>query len=181
MTNFKEQYEGIFNIVCRFLGEGWRVNQLDIENTHRMKLTSPNFKNFPVNIRFENGRIHISGCVDSRLYRGSYNRCTVSPKREPWAIASEIKRKILFNAAEHIALAQVALQRKNEERDEKELIKGLISRLVTIDSHYGALCGFKHGALCGTVEQRYSGSYALKIDSLDKDKLVRIVGFLSTL
>ncbi|HHQ6539545.1 TPA: hypothetical protein ACSTJY_004975 [Serratia fonticola] len=181
MKNFKEQYEGIFNIVCRFLGGGWRVNQLDTVNKHRIKLTSPDFRDYAVYVRLEKDRIHIGGGVNSKLYQGGYNSCTVSPTKEPWLIANDIKRKIIFNAEEYIGYAKVARESNKDDQDEKELVKGLLSRLVEISSHWGVLCGFKHGALCGTVEQRYSGSYMLKIDSLDKDKLVRIVGFLSTL
>lgn len=181
MSNFKDQYTEVFNIVCRFLGDGWRINQLENDYAHRIKLTSPLYKNYYISARIEKGRIRLFGTVDSKYFRGGYHSCSVTPKREPWAIASDIKKKILFDAVEQIKLADVARKSQEDQQDEIRLIKGLLSRLVTLESHYGALCGFKHGRVSGAIEQRYSGSYTLKIDSLDKDTLIRVVGFLSTL
>ncbi len=42
--NFFERYKPVFEIVCRILGNGWRVNLLD-DCQYRIKLTSPDFKN----------------------------------------------------------------------------------------------------------------------------------------
>lgn len=181
MSNFKEQYTELFNVVCRFLGDGWRINQLESDYDHRIKLTSSLYKDYSIIARIEKGRIQLFGSVDSKYFRGNYHSCSVSPKREPWTIANDIKKKILFDVAEQINLAEVARKHQEEQKDEIRFLKGLLSRLVTLESYYGALCGFKHQKLSGAIEQRYSGNYTLKIDNMDKDTLIRVVGFLSTL
>ncbi|WON75542.1 hypothetical protein [Serratia sp. UGAL515B_01] len=181
MLNFKEQYTELFNVVCQFLGDGWRISQLDNDYGHRIKLTSSLYKNYSIIARIEKGRINLFGSVDSKYFRGGYHSCSVSSKREPWAIANDIRKKILFDAAEQIHLADVARKSQEEQNDEILILKGLLSRLVTLEHYYGALCGFKHEKVSGAIEQRYNGNYTLKIDSLDKDTLIRVVGFLSTL
>lgn len=178
--NFYQKYKELFNVVCRLLGDGWRINLLDnCEN--RIKLTSPMYKTYSVFVRQEKGRISISGSVDSRYYRGSYHSCTVATNREASAIANTIKNKIICDAQEQIQLAQDAKNSYQKKINDKQILKDLISRLVNIQSRNGSLCGFIHEGLNCAVDERYSGKYRLDIDNLDKDKLIKVVGFLSTL
>lgn len=65
MNSFFEQYHPVFEVVCRILGNGWRVNKLD-DCSSRIKLTSPQFKNYSVHIRMEKDRFSVVGSVDSR-------------------------------------------------------------------------------------------------------------------
>ncbi|EIY0405656.1 hypothetical protein ML566_005106, partial [Escherichia coli] len=77
MNSFFEQYHPVFEVVCRILGNGWRVNKLD-DCPSRIKLTSPQFKNYSVHIRMEKDRFSVVGSVDSRSWSSPYHVCTLS-------------------------------------------------------------------------------------------------------
>lgn len=103
--NFFERYHPVFEIVCRILGNGWRVNLLD-DCQYRIKLTSPQYKNYSIHIRMEKGRLVIIGSVDSRSWRSPYHTCTVSPVRNPVEIAADIEKKIMADALDNVDMAR---------------------------------------------------------------------------
>ncbi|EIE2769561.1 hypothetical protein KA541_004697 [Salmonella enterica subsp. enterica serovar Rubislaw] len=150
MNSFFERYKPVFEIVCRILGNGWRVNLLD-DCQYRIKLTSPQFKNYSIHIRMEKGRLVIIGSVDSRSWRSPYHTCTVSPERNPVEIAADIEKKILTDA------------------------------LVRLENWHGTLTGFKvENGLDGNVSERGDG-YEMVIRGLSVDQLIKVAGFIKKL
>lgn len=80
------------------------MNKLD-DCPSRIKLTSPQFKNYSVHIRMEKDRFSVVGSVDSRSWSSPYHVCTLSRKRNPVDIAANIERKILLNASQEVLQA----------------------------------------------------------------------------
>lgn len=76
MTTFSEKYQPVFEVVCRILGNGWRVNKLD-NYQHRIKLTSTEIRKYSIIIRLERERFFIVGSVDSLVWHGNPSVCTV--------------------------------------------------------------------------------------------------------
>ncbi|MEW5130075.1 hypothetical protein AB1Y63_17905 [Morganella morganii] len=178
--NFFDQYRPVFEVVCRMLGRNWRVNLLD-DCQYRIKLTSPDFRGFIITVRQEQGRLVLTGFVDSRLYRGTYFKCTVAPDRKPDAIAQTIERKILKDAADEISKAQDAEKSHQDAREQEQIIKGMLSRLVKLDSHYNAFTGFKSGnGLYGNITRRFDG-YGLTVQGLSVEQLIKLTGILNQL
>ncbi|ENO9982412.1 hypothetical protein ACCJ77_004371 [Escherichia coli] len=178
--NFFDQYRPVFEVVCRMLGRNWRVNLLD-DCQYRIKLTSPDFRGFIITVRQEQGRLVLTGFVDSRLYRGTYFKCTVAPDRKPDAIAQTIERKILKDAADEISKAQDAEKSHQDAREQEQIIKGMLSRLVKLDSHYNAFTGFKSGnGLYGNITRRFYG-YGLTVQGLSVEQLIKLTGILNQL
>lgn len=178
--NFFERYKTTFEIVCRILGNGWRINLLD-DCQHRIKLTSPHFKNYPIYIRMEKGRLVIMGCVDSRNWRSPYNICTVSPERNPVDIADDIQKKIVADASDNVDKAREYEQQLQHKREQKQILKGMLSRLMRLDSWHGTLTGFKvDNGLDGNVSERGDG-YEMVIRGLSVDQLIKIAGFIKQL
>lgn len=180
MNSFFERYQPVFEIVCRILGNGWRVNLLD-DCQYRVKLTSPHFKKYSVHIRMDRDRLAIVGSVDSRNWRNPCYSCTVSPQRNPVDIAADIERKILVNARRDVEIAKEYerdLQRKSEQR---RILKGMLSQLVHLDSWHGTLTGFKvENGLDGNVTERGDG-YEVVIRGLNVDQLVKLTGMVKKL
>ncbi|MCV5688159.1 hypothetical protein OFN32_28535, partial [Escherichia coli] len=112
---------------------GWRVNLLD-DCQYRIKLTSPDFKNYSIHIRMEKGRLVIIGSVDSRSWRSPYHTCTVSPERNPVEIAADIEKKILSDALDNVDMAREYEQQLQQKREKKLILKGMLSRLVHLES-----------------------------------------------
>ncbi|HFP8670552.1 TPA: hypothetical protein ACHWC7_004048 [Providencia stuartii] len=177
---FFDQYKPVFEVVCRLLGNNWRINLLN-DCQYQIKLTSPELRGFIIIIRQEHGRLMLTGFVDSRLYRGTYFKCTLAPDRKPAAIAQTIERKILKDAREELAKAQDAEKSHQNAREQDNIIKGMLSRLVKLESRYNAFTGFKaENGLEGSVTQRFDG-YGLTVQGLSVDQLVKLTGILKTI
>ncbi|MFN2098366.1 hypothetical protein ACKVM9_002198 [Pantoea agglomerans] len=178
MQTFQERYSPFFESVCRMLGNGWRVNYIrSWEN--RIFLTSPGFKNYSVSVAAEKGRLRIYGSVDSRICRIEGHGCTVSPERDQYAIAAEIQRKILGHAPEQIEKAALYDQGYKNKQEQEKIVKGMLSRLVSLSWHYNALTAYATSSgIRGSVGER-SGGYDLRVDNLSTDELIRVVGFIS--
>ncbi|ELO5683064.1 hypothetical protein [Escherichia coli] len=180
MKNFFDHYLPVFEIVCRLLGNNWRVNIID-ECEYRIKLTSPHFKNYSIHIRSENNRLAIIGSVDCSYWRSPCHKCTVSLKRNPVDIAGDIQRKILFSAQEEILTAQKYTEEKNNKKEHDKIVIGMLSRIVEITPYYNYLTGFKtKNGIHGAINENYSG-YGIEFDGLDTEQLIKLVGFLSEL
>lgn len=181
MSTFQELYLDNFKQVCLFLGGKWCVNSLDKENSHQIKLTSPDFRNFAIRVRLDNGRICITGSVIHS--RGSRKglACTVSPDRPARQIARDIQRKILSAAPPLIA---EALKWETEHQQDVELArytKALIGKLAHVSSNYAGLCCWKSGDIYGDVSHGYKDMYSMKIAQLSTENLIKVIGFISTL
>ncbi|HGJ5868505.1 hypothetical protein [Arsenophonus nasoniae] len=177
---FFEQYKPVLEVVCRLLGNNWRVNLLD-GCQYRIKLTSPDLRGYIITIRREDGRLVLTGFVDSRLYRGTYFKCTLALGRKPAAIAQAIERKILKDAWEELAKAQDAEKSHENAREQDNIIKGMLSRLVKLENHYNTFTGFKaENGLGGSVTRRFDG-YGLTVQGLSVEQLVKLTGILKTI
>lgn len=177
---FFEKYRPVFEVVARLLGNGWGINLLS-DCHYQIKLTSPAYKNFNIIIRQDGQRLNIWGGVSSRYWRGTGVRCTVALNRKPDAIAAEITRKILPVAPEEIEKAQAAEKGHREEVEKIQILKGMLARLVHLENWYNTLTGFKvNNGLSGSVKEK-GGSYQLKIEGLNTDQLIKLVGIVSQL
>lgn len=180
MKTFFEQYQPVFEVVCRLLGEGWRVNLLD-DCQFRIKLTSPDFRNYSIHIRMEKERLHIVGGVDTRLWRSPVYFCTLSPQRNPVDIANDIQRKILVNAQQDIEKAREYEFSQRIEQEEKKILFGMMSRLVELENWHGTLTGFKtENGLNGYVSEGNNG-YEMHIRGVSLDKLIKLAGLIKQL
>lgn len=183
-SNFFARYETLFNRVCVFLGGGWRIDRRT-EDTYRIYLINPAYRNYSISARLEKDRIHLFGGVQASRRGNSYASCTVSPARAAWGIAKDIQSKILVNAREHIAHFEADRAGEQALQDERRLLVHLLSRLTDVEQYtgyYGGLCyfGTAHG-LRGKIDEVCSGSYRLTIGDLDKTQIIKLVGFLTTL
>ena len=177
---FFERYQPVFEIVCRILGNGWRVNLLD-DCQYRIKLTSPQYKNYSIHIRMEKGRLVIIGSVDSRSWRSPYHTCTVSPERNPVEIAADIEKKILTDAFENVEKAMEYERQLQKKREQTQILKGMLSRLIRLVSWLGTLTGFKvENGLDGNVSER-GGGFEMVIRGLSVDQLIKVAGFIKQL
>ncbi|MGN9528564.1 hypothetical protein ACTMQE_23400 [Escherichia coli] len=104
---------------------------------NRIKLTSPQFKNYSIHIRMEKGRLVIIGSVDSRSWRSPYHTPTVLPERNPGQIAADIEKKILTDALDNVDMAREYEQQLQRKREKKQILKGMLSRLVRLESWHG--------------------------------------------
>lgn len=184
MTSFNEQYTPVFNRVCAFLGNGWRVDKRIPADAYRISLMNPAFKNYSIGVRMEKGRIILVGGVRRGHRTNEHSKCTVAPARDPWGIAEDIKRKILVDAEQQIATAAADMAGINQQHEEKRQVIGLLSRLVetrNYEGYYGIMCSIRAQGLSGEVAEGYGNTYKLKLDALSKDQLIKIVGFISTL
>ncbi|EEP1426244.1 TPA: hypothetical protein ACHK3Z_004798 [Escherichia coli] len=177
---FFDQYRPVFEVVCRMLGGNWRVNLLD-DCQYRIKLTSPDFRGFIIIVRQEQGRLVLTGFVDSRLYRGTYFKCTVASDRKPDAIAQTITRKILCCVREELIKAREIEKSHQDAREQDKIIKGMLSRLVKLESHYNAFTGFRaDNDLRGDITKRFDG-YGLTVQGLTVEQLVKLTGIINTI
>lgn len=178
MSNFQERYTPLLETVCRMLGNGWKVNHIRSWE-HRVFITSPNFKHYSISVAYDKGRLKFLGSVDSRLCRVAAHSCSVCPKRDQSSIAADIQRKIISYAPDEIAKTINYEQGYKDSQEHKIILKGMLSRLVSLSSCYNALTAYTTSSgIRGRVEERGSG-YELRIDDLSTDELIRIVGFVS--
>ncbi|TNV16115.1 hypothetical protein FH968_19950 [Buttiauxella sp. B2] len=179
---FKDRYAPLFIKVCNFLGGGWRVDMLEMNNEHQIKLTAPNLRRYAISARQEKGRIVLSGHLEYRYYPyGEAAQCTVSLDRSPAAIANDIRRKILPGSAEQIAAASDYHQEQQAKKQHTMILKNMMAQQVTLTNHHNALTGFYNGRGIRGAVTEIGGGYGLMFDGLDTDQLIKIVGFISTL
>lgn len=58
----------------------------------------------------------------------------------------------------------------------------MISRFGKLNDYYNSFTGFKlNNGIRGEVNRRYRGNQQLVIDDINVDKLIKIIGFVSTL
>ncbi|MDN8602276.1 hypothetical protein Q0A17_23140 [Citrobacter sp. S2-9] len=178
--SFFNRYQHVFEIVCRVLGNGWRVNLLD-DCDNRIKLTSPQFKNFSIHVRMEKERLIIIGSVDSKYWHSPCHTCTVSPQRNPVEIATDIEKKILINVQKDIETARLYEQELRNKIEQKKIIKGMLSQLAYLDDWYGAFTGFKvDNGLNGNISE-YGHGYEMRVQGLNIDQLIRLMGLIKQL
>lgn len=179
--NFKQRNTDKFDLVCRILGEGWRINKLD-EYDHQIKLTSPDYKHYSIFIREQKGRLIINGSVDYRYYSYSKGQsCSVSLTRPVRQLAADIKKKILTDAHERIAEAVSYRNKMKSNQDEDSQVKALLGKLVDVSDYYNRLCAFNHKKIRGSVDCRFYRDFDVEITNLDKEQLFKLMGFISTL
>lgn len=182
MKSFKERYEPVFDIVCRCLGDNWRINLLDNDN-YRINITSNRFMGFSIHVREEKNRFTIMGSFDSRIHRGKIYTCTVSKDRNPVHIADDIKRKIIVFAQNEIHKAKESEAQAKEKKEQDLIVKSMLSRLFTMHSSWqsGVIGSFKSdNGLDGIIRKTYSG-YKIEIDRLSVDNLIKLAGMITTL
>lgn len=179
-------YEAVFNRVCTFLGDGWKIDRRT-EDAYRINLVNPAFRHYSILARLEKDRIHLTGGVRSRSARssGGYSACTVSPMRDPWGIAQDIRRKILHDAEKQIAYFEADRAGAQKVQDDRRILINLVGQLVEVQNYggyYDVLCHIKTpGGISGDVCEMYGKAYQLKLGDLSKDQLIKVIGFLSTL
>lgn len=180
MKNFFDSYQPLFDTVVRLLGNGWRINLLD-DCQYRIKLTSPQYKNYSIHIRMHKQRLLITGNVNSRTWRSQLYSCTVSPHRNPVDISEDIKRKILVNAKPDIDKAQMYERNRLSEQEGKQIIKGMLSQLVELENWHGTLTGFRaSNGLTGCVAEQNNG-YEMLVRGADLDQLIKLAGLIKEL
>lgn len=182
MKNFNERYQSVFEIVCRCLGDNWRINLLNNDN-YRIKITSNQFMGFSIHVREEKNRFTIMGSFDSRIHRGKIYTCTVSKDRNPAHIAEDIKRKIIAFAQDEIKQANESKVKAQEKKENDLIVKGMLSRLFTMHKSWqsGVIGSFKaDNGLDGMIRKTGSG-YKIEIDRLSVDNLIKLAGMITTL
>ncbi|HAT1583160.1 TPA: hypothetical protein I8Y16_004037 [Raoultella ornithinolytica] len=180
MKSFFECWQPVFEIVARLLGNGWRVNLLD-DCQYRIKLTTPALKRYAITVREDKGRLVIHGFVESRQWHGYGARCTVSPSRGATGIADDIRRKILTSAQEDVTKAQEAEQKQRDAQEQEEIIKGMLAQLVKLENWHDALTGFKAENGLGGKITKYCGGYALTVQDLSVEQLIKLTGAIKQL
>ncbi|MGL4927738.1 MAG: hypothetical protein ACRC4K_13220, partial [Plesiomonas shigelloides] len=176
---FYERYASLFVRVCAVLGEGWRVDTR--VNEYFIHLINPNFRNYYAFIREEKGRLIIRGGVKN-VY-GSFgfkNACSVAPTRSPAAIAGDIKRKVLCEAAETVKEAQTYQTQKETKKHNAEIVRDALGRLVRVSNgHQPSSWRIEtEKKISGRVHEGYRG-YHLELSGLTADDLIKIAGCLS--
>lgn len=179
--SFYERYVSLFVRVCACLGEGWRIDTR--VNEYYIHLINPNFRNYYAFIREEKGRLIIRGGVKNAY--GSFgfkHACSVSPTRNSAAIAGDIKRKVLCEAAEIVAEAQAYQVQKEARKHSEEIVRDALGRLVRVSKGYqsGEWQIETEKKISGRVHERYRG-YDLALSGLTADDLIKIAGYLSQL
>lgn len=131
---FKSTYLSLFERVCGFLDNGWRINKLHQDEEHRIKLLNPTLKNYSIVARKEKDRIMIYGSVDYYHYRyGKLAKCSVSLTRNASTIAQDIKRKVLITAVDEISKANKYYQKEQEKKEQKRILKGTLAQQVKLE------------------------------------------------
>ncbi|MEN3263081.1 hypothetical protein AAH678_31045 [Sodalis endosymbiont of Spalangia cameroni] len=179
--SFKENYSLLFERVCFFLGNKWRVDNLEVNYFNRIKLTHPDLRHYAIYVTMEKGRFYIVGSADYHYYRyGKSDVCTISPMRDPRRIAGDIKRKILCHADDHIAVVMDYHQKEKKKNEEKMIVLGMLKQLATVNEYNGnTYLSIKNG-IKGKIEEKFNG-YSLEIEGLTLEKMIKAVGFLTTL
>lgn len=180
MQNFFDKWQPVFQVVARLLGNGWRVNLLD-DCAYRIKLTTPELKRYAITVREEKGRLVIHGFVESRQWHGHGARCTVSPSRAATGIAEDIRRKILTTAQEDVTKAQEAEQKQRDAQEQEKIIKGMLAQLVKLNNWHDALTGFKADNGLGGKITDYCGGYAMTVQGLNVEQLIKLAGAIKQL
>nr|HBY1206004.1 hypothetical protein [Klebsiella pneumoniae] len=55
---FFARYEAVFNRVCAFLGDGWKIDRRT-EDAYRINLVNPALRHYSIGARLEKDRIHL--------------------------------------------------------------------------------------------------------------------------
>lgn len=182
--NFFSEYEAVFNRVCIILGDGWKIDRR-VQDDYRIYIINPDYRNYSITARIENNKIKLLGCVHLTRRGNHFSSCSVSLFRDPFGIAGDIKRKILCNAREQILFYESDRKGERLLQEERENTINLLSRLVEArkyEGYYGGLCHIKTNyGLTGKVDDMKGAIYSLELDDLNKDQLIKVIGFISTL
>jgi len=183
-NTFRARYETIFSRVCAILGDNWRIDRR-LQEQHRISLINPGYRNYSISARLEKDRIHLVGGVRNFHRSNTYSSCTVSPRREAWAIAQDIKRKILVDAATQIATFEADRSGAARLEEDNRILVNLLKKMASVTEYhniYDVLCRVRTAqGICGDVKLPLSNGYRLNLDGLSKDQLIKVIGFLSTL
>lgn len=179
--NFSEKYSDFFSSVCERLGNGWRVNKLD-KDDHRIKIFSPNVKNFIVIARIENGRFKIGGTVESKINRYDWLQLTADTKKSAEKIASDIYNKIIIFSGAMVHKRNEDLRIHQEVKERDQLILNLVSSMAyTRDYPHMASTQFKHSnGVTGFIKKASTG-YDVKIESLCEEDMIKLIAYLKTM
>lgn len=182
MKNFNERYQSVFDIVCRCLGDNWRINLLT-EDSYRIKITSNQFMGFSIHIREDKNRFSIMGNFESRIHRGKIYSCTVSKERNPVHIANDIKRKIIAFAQNEIREAKEKEEKEKGKKEQDLIVTNMLSRLFTMHKSWqsGVIGSFKSDNGLDGMIRKTSKGYKIEIDRLSIDNLIKLAGMISTL
>ena len=183
--SFSTRYIDLFTRVCAFLGEGWRLDRREPQYGHQILMMNPAFKHYAISARLEKNRIHLFGNVQKYSGCGEWSSCTVSPNRQPWEIAEDIRRKILVDAKRQIALYEKERAERQQKKDDRAILIHALSQLVKAErySFYDGhrLCSVEaSNGIYGSVREGNSG-FTLEVTKLSTDQLIKLVGFVSTL
>lgn len=179
--SFYDRYVSLFVRVCECLGDGWRIDTR--ENEYYIHLINPNFRNYYAFVRGEKGRLIVRGGVKNAYGNfGFKDWCSVSPERKAAAIARDIQRKVLFNAADIVKESKVYAQQKEAKINNAKIVRDALARLVFVSAGYqsGELRIETEKKISGRVHERYYG-YDLELSGLTADDLIKIAGFMSQL
>lgn len=183
-VTFRERYQSVFIRVCAFLGEGWRIDKRN-EDSHRIYLINPAYRNYTIVARLEKNRVYLLGSVKACKRSNTYSKCTVSPEREPWAIAKEIEKRILIDAEKQIATYQADEAGEQQLKEERRILIHLLSQIAHTSpytGYYGGLCSIETASgVSAEVKDIYGKEYKVTASHLTKDQLIKLIGFLSTL
>ncbi|MDF3798529.1 hypothetical protein P3S15_25975, partial [Enterobacter hormaechei] len=101
--------------------------------------------------------------------------------RNPVEIAADIEKKILSDALDNVDMAREYEQQLQQKREKKLILKGMLSRLVHLESWHGTLTVFKvENGLDGNVSEGGDG-YEMVIRGLSVDQLIKVAGFIKQL
>lgn len=184
MSNFAERYTPFLTTVFHLIGKGWKIDHRDTlnENTHRVKVINPDYRHLMILVGLEKQRLTVSIHVDRRIspYVESHN-CSLSLSRNASSIARQIELRITVYADEMMRLASKHHRDLKNQEEEALILKNCLSRFFNLQNAFDSLFGFRKKNISASIKSPFSGNYALKLENLTKDQLIKISGFISTL
>ncbi|MFZ4210580.1 hypothetical protein ACOZB2_03970 [Pantoea endophytica] len=181
--NFREQFTPLFRLVCLALGDHWHIDSLYACN-YRICIKNGLLKKYYLIVRKEKDRILISDGIAGHHYHLS-NKCTVSTHRDAKSIARDIRIKILNHTQVKIQKYHEQLQSEQRLKEERNVLRGVVSNVVDVHDHYGAFMGFRtrnsNNRIDGAVYDGRSSGYTVEMKNLSAENMVKLMCFISTL
>lgn len=176
---FNEKYSSFFDAVCVFMGGDWRVNKIKSHDC-RIFLLSPSSKEYCLSIGMEKNKFRITGYADSKVFRSSFNACSLSPTRSAEAIAEEIKKRIIFDMSDRVEQVRRCVNEETEKKGEKSLIKNLLNKFFSLSSYSGKWLYFvsENNGIRGNIATHKKNEYSLNIERLTADQLIKVSAFI---
>ena len=181
MSNFAESYTPFLTTVFHLIGKGWKIDHRDCLNTHRVKVINPEYRHLMILVGIEKQRLSVSIHADRKIspYVESHN-CSLSLSRDAVSVARQIELKITAHAAEMMRLASQHHRDLQNQEEEDLILRNCLSRFFRLQNAFNSLFGFRKKNISGSIRSPFSGNYALKLENLTKDQLIKISGFIST-